>query len=569
MTVTAQATTERPWFKFYDAGVPREPTVPDFPLHGFLGRTAQSYPDAIATIFFGAKLTYGRLSDLADRFAAGLQSLGVKKGDRVALVLPNSPQYVIAFYGALRAGAVVVPTNPLYTPREMAHQLSATGVETVVVLSRVYPTLKAIAAETPAIKHVIVTNIKEYMPPVLRTLFTLAREKKDGHRVDTSGDARVRRFGDLLRATAKPATVNTAPSDLCALLPTGGTTGVPKFAMLSHHALVANAVQCMAWFSDTHPGVTRTLAVMPFFHIYGLTVVMNQAVAGGFGMVLLPQLNIHDMLKAIQKYKPQHFPGAPRIYVAINNSPETPKYDLRSIEACISGSAPLPLEVAQKFEQITHGGQVVEGYGLTEAAPVTHCQPIRGTHKIGTVGIPLPGVDSKIVDMETGTRELPIGEAGEIIVRGPNLMDGYWANPAETAGQLRDGWLYTGDVATMDQDGYFTIVDRKKELVIVSGFNVYPREVEEVLFSHPAVLEAAAIGIPDEQRGEVVKAFVVLKPGATATAEQIIEHCRTSLARYKVPHAVEFRTELPKTFIGKTLRRTLAAEEKAKRAAAH
>jgi long-chain acyl-CoA synthetase len=307
---------------------------------------------------------------------------------------------------------------------------------------------------------------------------------------------------------------------------------------------------------------------MPFFHSYGLTVLMNQAVAGAYTMVLIPQFKIEDVLRTIEKHRPQHFPGAPRIYVALNNSPLTKKYDLRSIRACISGSAPLPLEVATTFEKITHGGKIVEGYGLTEAGPVTHANPINGYCKIGTVGIPFPDVDAKIVDLDTGTREVAPGERGELLVRGPNLMDGYWQRPDETALALQDGWLATGDIATVDEDGYFTIVERKKEMIIVSGFNVYPREVEEVLYSHPAVMEAAAISMPDAQRGEAVKVFVVLKPGQTATAEELIAHCRGQLTGYKVPHAVEFRSELPKSLIGKILRRQLADEDRSKPQAA-
>ena len=564
MAVTSAPKTKRPWLKFYDQGVPHTLTYPDVTLQTFLDRSASEHPDVTATIFFNATLNYRELSDLADRFAAGLQSLGVKKGDRVALVLPNSPQYVIAFYGALRAGAIVVPTNPLYTPREMAHQFNATEADVVVVLSRMYPVVKAIAPQTPLVRHVVVTNIKEYMPALLRTLFTLAREKKDGHRADTAGDDRVRLFTDLLKVAAKPAAVPSATTDVAALLATGGTTGTPKFAILSQRALVANALQCRAWFPGSEPGLV-TLAFMPFFHSYGLTVLMNQAIAGAYTMVLIPQFNLEDMLKAIQKHRPQHFPGAPRVYVALNNSPLTKKYDLRSIRACMSGSAPLPLEVATTFEKLTHGGKIVEGYGLTEAGPVTHANPINGYCKIGTVGIPFPDVDAKIVDLDTGTREVAMGERGELLVRGPNLMDGYWQRPDETDLTLKDGWLVTGDVATMDEDGYFTIVERKKEMIIVSGFNVYPREVEEVLYSHPAVMEAAAIGIPDTQRGEVVKVFVVLKPGQTASAEELIAHCRGQLTGYKVPHQVEFRSELPKSLIGKILRRQLADEDKAKR----
>ncbi len=545
----------RPWYRFYDEGVPPTLTYPPVPLHSFLDETARRNPDAPATIFFGAELTYGELSALADRFAAALQAAGVRKGDRVALVLPNCPQYVIAFFGALRVGAVVVPCNPLYTAPELRHQLTDSGACVVVALSRTYTTVRQALAGT-AVREVFVTNIKEFMPRVLRALFTVARERKEGHRVTIeAGD---RRFADALRTEARPAPVAVRPEDLAALLYTGGTTGVPKGAMLSHRALVANALQGRAWYPRTVAGRTKSLAVMPFFHAYGLTVVLNQAVYGGYGLVLIPRFDLEMILKAIHRYRPELFAGAPRIYVALNTSPLAKKYDLSSIEACISGSAPLPLEVMREFEAMTRGGKIVEGYGLTEAAPVTHSNPILGHRKPGTIGIPWPDVDAKIVDLETGTRDLAPGDVGELVVRGPNLMDGYWNAPAETGLVLRDGWLYTGDIASMDEDGYFTIVDRKKELIIVSGYNVYPREVEEVLYAHPAVLEAAAVGLPDARRGEVVKAFVALRPGASATADELIAHCARSLARYKVPAAVEFRPELPKTLVGKVLRRALA-----------
>ncbi len=561
MTVAA---TERPWLRFYEPGVHHRLTYPPIPLHGFLEDAARNYPDATATVFFNATLTYRELSALADRFAAGLQSLGVKKGDRVALMLPNSPQFVIACYGALRAGAVVVPTNPLYTPRELRHQVIDSGAETLVVLSRLYPMARdAVPFSDTGLRRIIVTNIKEYMPPLLRTLFTLAREKKEGHRVDISRDGRAHAFQDILRRGVKPAPVTVTPKELAVLQYTGGTTGVPKAAMLSHRALVANTLQCRAWFPNIRHGESRCLIVIPLFHSYGLTVGMSLSVQSAGTMILIPRLDLHDILKAIHRWKPQQFPGVPRIYVAFNNSPETKKYDVRSIQACMSGSAPLPLEVATRFEELT-GGKVVEGYGLSEAAPVTHCNPLTGQRKLGSVGLPFPDVDAKIVDLETGTRDLPAGEVGEVVLRGPNLMDGYWNQPDETALVLRDGWLYTGDIGRMDEDGYFFIVDRKKEMIIVAGYNVYPREVEEVLYTHPAVMEAAAVGVPDRERGEVVKAFVALKPGMSAAAEQIIEHCRGALARYKVPVEVEFRAELPKSLIGKVLRRKLVEEERAK-----
>jgi long-chain acyl-CoA synthetase len=556
----------RPWTRHYDQGVPATLTYPNTTLHAFLDDAAESFPSATATIFFNAKRTWKQISDDAWRFANGLRAMGVKKGDRVAVMLPNTPQFIIAFYGALRAGAIVVPCNPLYTAPELRHQLEDSGAETIVVLSRLYPVLKA-AREGTRLRNVLVTNIKEFMPPVLRTLFTLAKEKKDGHRQPFAGDPGARAFADVLKSSSPtPFDSGVGRDDIAVLQYTGGTTGTSKGAMLSHRALVANTLQCRAWHVKVKDGVGVGMAVMPFFHVYGLTVVMGQAVQGAGAVVLEPQFELAHVLKDMAKHKPNTFPGAPRIYNAIVNSPLATKYDLRGIEACISGSAPLMVDTHKKFTQMT-GAKLVEGYGLTEASPVTHCNPLygEGKAKIGTIGIPYPDTESKIVDSETGEREMPVGEPGELILRGPQLMDGYWNRPDETAKTLRNGWLYTGDIATIDSDGYYAIVDRKKEMIIVSGFNVYPREVEEALATHPAVMDSAAIGKPHPIKGEEVKAFVVLKPGQTATAEELIAHSRTQLAPFKVPHEIEFRDSLPKTLIGKTLRRQLAEEDRKKR----
>ena len=555
----------RPWTRHYDRNVPATLVYPDVTLDAFLDDAAESYPNSTATIFFNAKRTYRQISEDAWRFANGLREMGVKKGDRVAIMLPNTPQFVIAFYGALRAGAIVVPCNPLYTVPELRHQLEDSGAETIVVLSRLYPVVKA-AREGSKIRSVIVTNIKEYMPPVLRTLFTLAKEKKDGHRQPFAGDPGTRAFADVMKSPATPFRAGTTKDDIAVLQYTGGTTGVSKGAMLSHRALVANTLQCRAWHINTTEGDGASMAIMPFFHVYGLTVVMAQAVQGAGAMILEPQFELERVLKDMQKYKPRTFPGAPRIYNAIINSPLATKYDLKGVEACLSGSAPLMVETHKKFTALT-GAKLVEGYGLTEAAPVTHCNPLygEGKQKIGTIGVPYPDTESKIVDTETGTREMPAGEPGELILRGPQLMDGYYNRPDETAKTLRDGWLYTGDIATIDADGYYSIVDRKKEMIIVSGFNVFPREVEEALATHPAVMDSAAIGKPHPIKGEEVKAFVVLRPEHTATAEELIAHARTQLAPFKVPHEIEFRESLPKTLIGKTLRRQLAEEERKKR----
>ena len=564
-TRIAAPETGKPWTRHYDPDVPSSLVYPPVPLQALLDDAAESHPDATATIFFNRKRTYRDISDAAWRFADGLRKLGVKKGDRVALVLPNTPQFVIAFYGALRAGAVVVPCNPLYTPPELQHQLADSGASVVVVLSRLYPVVKAARAGTK-VEHVVVTNIKEEMPPVLRLLFTVAREKKDGHRQPFAGDPGALSFREVLAAPAEPFDAGTSPDDVAVLQYTGGTTGVSKGAMLSHRALVANTLQSRSWFTNLRDGRDTVMAVMPFFHVYGLTVVMSLAIQAAAAMILEPQFDLEHVLKDVQRHKPKLFSGAPRIYNAINNSPLAQKYDLRSIEACISGSAPLLVETHRRFVELT-GANLVEGYGLTEAAPVTHCNPIfgEGKQKIGSIGVPFPDVESRIVDLEAGEKDCAPGESGELVLRGPQLMDGYYNRPDETAQTLRGGWLYTGDIATVDPDGYVSIVDRKKEMIIVSGFNVYPREVEEVLATHAAVMDAAAIGVPHPIKGEEVKAFVVLKPGASASADDLRAHCDRYLAPFKRPKEIEFRESLPKTLIGKTLRRELARQDEAKR----
>ncbi len=552
---------ERPWLKHYEPEVPTHLEYPEVALHDLLAASARHFPNRDATIFFGARLTYRSLHEQALRFANALRRLGVQKGDRVALMLPNCPQMVIAYYGALAAGAVVVATNPMYLERELQHQLSDAGAETIVLLTKFYPTLANVIDATP-VRNVIVTNIKDYFPTPLRLLFTLAKEKKEGHRVAIEGRPGVRRFLDLLHESPPtPPVVPVAAGDLALLQYTGGTTGVAKGAMLTHYNLVANTVQTRYWMSDLKDGAETFLGVMPFFHVYGMTVAMNLAVMIAGTLILQPRFEVHEVLKAIHRLRPTIFPGVPTMYVAINNCPEVKRYDLRSIRACISGAAPLPVEVQARFEQLT-GARLVEGYGLTEAAPVTHCNPIYGRRKAGSIGLPFPDVDAAIADLETGRVGLLPGEAGELVLRGPQVMAGYWGNPAETAQTLRNGWLYTGDIAKRDEDGYFYITDRKKDIIIAGGFNIYPREVEEVLYEHPKVKEAVVVGVPDAYRGETVKAFVVLKAGESATAEEIIGFCRERLAHFKTPKVVEFREALPKSLVGKILRRALREEER-------
>lgn len=569
---------ERVWYKHYEQGVSPTLNYPQAPLYSLLDNAAAEYPGRAAIVFgavahklpgqplMDAPMTYRELRDAVNRFANALVQLGVKKGDRVAIYLPNSPQFAIAFYGTLKAGAVIAPVNPIYTPRELEFILQDSGAETIVALSQFYPKLQQVRAKTK-LKNVIVTNIKEYFPGTLKTLFTLAMEKKEGHRVElAAGDLW---FQDVLKnQSTVPPKVEVKPEDDAVLLYTGGTTGVPKAAQLSHANLMANTVQLRAWIPWAKEGNEGFLTALPMFHSFAMTTCMNEAMLLAGTMILIPNpRDLEHILKSVAKHKPSFFPGVPTLYTAIINNPATAKYDLKSIRACVSGAAGLPVEVAKQFEKLT-GAKLVEGYGLSEASPVVSANPIFGENRIGTIGLPLSDTDVQLLDVETGTQPVPVGQPGELCVQGPQVMKGYWNKPEETARTIRDGWLHTGDVAVMDEDGYFRIVDRLKEMIISGGYNIYPREIEEVLYQHPAVLEAAAIGVADAYRGESAKAFVVLKPGQSATADELIAFCKQHLAPYKVPRAIEFRDALPKTMIGKILRRELAAEEKAKTPAA-
>jgi len=557
---------EKLWLKNYEPQVPHTLEYPERPLHTNLEETARKYPDATATIFLNHKIPYKELNELADRFAAALQQLGVKKGDRVAIYMANCPQFVASYYGALKAGAIAVTFNPLYAAREVEHQLKDSGAETIVVMSRFSPIVQQVRANT-ALKHVIVTNIKEYFPPLIKLLFTLFKEKKEGDAQDISGDANTYWFQELLsRAPAKPTPVDVKHSDTACLLYTGGTTGVPKGAELTHRNLMSNAMGCRYWLHDLRESKEIVLTAIPLYHSYGMTTCMNLSVYAGAAMLLIPNpRDFADVMKNIKKHQPTLFPGVPTMYVAFNNFPDVEKYGVKCIRACISGAAGLPVEVQTRFQELT-GAKLVEGYGLSEASPVTHANPIFGWNRIGTIGLPWPDTEARIVDLETGKKELGVNEIGELVVRGPQVMKGYWNMPEETALVLREGWLHTGDIARMDEEGYFQIVDRKKDMIIAGGFNIYPRDVEEVLYENPRVKEAVVAGIPDPYRGETVKAYVVLKEGETATEEEIIEFCKGKMAKYKVPKMVEFRPELPKTMVGKVLRRILVEEEKKKMA---
>jgi len=560
---------EKIWLKNYDEGIPATVEYPDFPLDQFMLNTASKHPNQTAIIFgaavgsqvLDAKLTYRQLNNLTDRLAAGLQRMGVQKGDRVVIMLPNSPQFVMAAYATWRIGATVVCCNPLYVAREVEHLVKDSGAETIVVMSSLYERVKSIRGNTD-LKRVIVTNIKEYFPGLLKFLFTLTKEKKEGHRVDISGDTDTYWFQDVLRdAPQKPEPVEIDQLEVATLIYTGGTTGVPKGAQLTHRNLVSNATVLNVW-SKSKEAEDVLVAVMPYFHSYGLTVGMNTCIANAITIVQIP--NPRDMvhvLKSIEKHKVTFYPGVPTMFIGFNNFPDRDQFDISSLRFAVSAAAPLPPEVQEKFQALT-GGKMVEAYGLTETGPAASMDPLEKPRD-HSIGLPLPDTDMKIVDVDTGEEELPVGDVGEIIIRGPQVMTGYYKMPTETANALRvgpdgqTGWFYTGDIGYMDEDGYFHIVDRKKDMIIAGGYNIYPADVEAVLFEYPKVKEAAVVGVPDEKRGETVKAFVVLKEGETATADEIISFCRENLAVYKAPASIEFREDLPKTMIGKVLRREL------------
>jgi long-chain acyl-CoA synthetase len=557
--------SDRPWVKYYDDGVPDHIEYPDIPVHQMLEDTAKKYPHTPCTIFNGAKISYEEVEKLTDQLAAGLASLGVRKGDRVGIFMPNTPQFVLAYFGILKAGGVVVATNPLYSKREIEHQVNDAGIEIMLVMSNFYNIIKEVQPKTK-IHTLVVTNIKEYLPPILAFLFGLTQEKKRGFRVDLAKEDIW--FKDLItRFPPKDRPKIDFESDDVALFQySGGTTGISKGAIGMHRNLVANAYQMNAWMVDSVDGGETVLMAIPLFHAYGMVAGMLFAISVGAAMVMIPNpRDLDDLLSNAEKYKVTVFPGVPTLYNAINNHPDVKsgKYDLSSIKACISGSAPLMRETKVKFEGLT-GGKLFEGYGLSETPTATHCNPMYGENRPGSIGLPLPDVDCRIISLDDEVTVLPPDEIGELVVNAPQVMKGYHNMPTETVNTLRDGWLYTGDIAKMDEDGYFYIVDRKKEVIKPGGFQVWPREVEEVISSNPKVLEVGVAGIPDAYRGESVKAWIVLKPGETATEEEIRQYCKENLATFKVPTEVEFRDELPKTTVGKVLRRELVREHKEK-----
>lgn len=564
----------RPWLSSYPDEVPHRLKYPDQSIAQFLLDSVNRYPDHKALHFLGKTMTYRELHTASVRLASELVALGVAKGDRVAIMLPNCPQAVVSYYGVLLAGAVVVQTNPLYVERELEHQLKDSGAIAIITVDLLYGRLSRVRGERPedgpipGLRHAIITSIADGLPFPKNLLYPI-KQRKEGFKNDIPyGRHGVLSYKKLLsgRAPSVELPLLASGDELAALQYTGGTTGTPKGVMLTHGNFVSNTLQMSAWCYKAEDGKEKFLAALPLFHVFGLTVLMNLSVLRAGMLILLPRFEIDTVLKTINDEKPTIFPGAPTMYVALINHPNAAKNDLSSIKICVSGSSALPLEVQEQFESLT-GGRLVEGYGLTETSPVANANPIWGKRKIGTIGLPFPDTEVAIVDPVSG-RRLRTGEMGELIVRGPQVMKGYWNRPEETAATLRDGWLHTGDLATMDEEGYFTIMDRIKDVIIASGFNVYPREVEEVLFEHPAVREAAVIGVKDEYRGESVKAFIVLKEGWHVSRSQLDRWCRDRLAAYKVPHHYAFRETLPKTMVGKVLRRKLVEEDNEQRESA-
>ncbi len=543
-----------PWLRHYDASVPAHIEYPRVPLYTLLDDTAAAQPNKAALLFYGRQFAFRDLKAHSDALASSLRRLGVQPGDRVALLLPNMPQFVVAYYGILKAGAAVVPLNPLYTEGELSVQITDAGAETVITIPMFLDKVGKLMGNTP-LKRVIAARLADALPFPL----SVAQRVREAGMLRRARGMVLLDFKTLADHPA-PADFHPAPADpddLAVLIYSGGTTGVAKGIMLSHYACVANAYQIAAW--GNLRGDERMLAVLPLFHGFGMSVTMNAPILHGGTTILMPRFNAADVLKAIQKYRPTFFIGVPTMFVALSNLPDIGRYDLSSLEGIFVGAAPLTRAIKENFEAKT-GARMIEGYGLTEAVTAIMANPYHGTHKIGSIGIPFPDVEVKIVGLNDG-RDLPPGELGEIILRSPTLMLGYYKNEAETAKALMDGWLHTGDIGMMDEDGYFTITDRKKELIIVGGFNVFPREIDEVIYKHPKVKEGIAVGIPDEYKGERIKAYIVLKDGETATPEEFKSYFRENLTPYKVPSEVEFRPDLPKSMIGKIMRRTLREEE--------
>jgi long-chain acyl-CoA synthetase len=554
---------QHPWIRHYNDGVPYTCSYPRCTLPELLRDSATRFPTATSLQFYGTRITYSELNDLVTRFALFLYKIGVRPGDRVAIMLPNIPQAIIGYYAALRVGAIVVQTNPLYVERELEIQLRDSGAETIVALDLFCPRIQSLLERT-ALRRVIFTSIRDFLPPLKRLLYPI-KARLNGRWICIKKGPTLYDFKEALQAipiASDPHSVlpSASPDDLALLQYTGGTTGTPKGVMLSHRNVITNAMQCRVWVPDLQEGREVFLGVIPFFHVYGLSTCQHLAIMTGSSLVLLPRFQVEEVLQAIQAHHVTIFSAIPMMFMKVTECPTVQRYNLRSLRICLSGASPLHAEVQDRFEQLT-GVKISEGYGLTEAGPVTHCNPVYGRNPQSSIGLPFPDTETRIVDLDTGEVVLPVGQAGELTVRGPQIMQGYWNNEQETRDVLRNGWLYTGDVVRQDKSGFFFLVDRKKDMIKTRGENVYPREVEEVLFRHPAVKDVVVAGIPDRHLGEAVKAYVVLRADQVITESDLILHCRVSLAVFKVPSHIAFRLELPKTLVGKVLRRALQSEE--------
>lgn len=538
---------EHRWYNFYDPGVPTSIVYPQVTLRDLLERNAKFFPEKPFLIFNDIIISYASCNTMANKLAQGLLGLGVKKNDRVALMAPNIPQYVIALMACFKIGAIAVPTNPLYTVPEITHQFTDSGSETVIVMAAFADkVVQVMQQESSIVKRTVVAQVP-------------------GKQIELPDSENVFDFDELIAGAENvDPDIKVSPEDIAMLQYTGGTTGSPKGCMLSNFNLVAMAAQDSAWYSPMVAlSEIRTLAAVPLYHIYGYNLNVNLALYVAGSVVLVAQPSVDNLLAAINQHKPTCFNAVPAMIIGLNQHPDTPQSKIKEIRGMVCGSAPLPVEAFKRFEELS-GARIVEGYGMSETSNIVTGNPAYTRRKIGSVGVPFPDVDIRIVDLEDGTTEMPMGEKGELICRGPQLMSGYWENPEETADSLRDGWLYTGDIAYMDEDGFIFIVDRKKDMLICSGFNVYPRDIDEVMFTHPKVIEACTIGVPDPKRGETVKVFVVLKPGESMTEQEVIDYCKERLAGYKVPKLVEFIDELPRTSVGKADRKALREWEKSR-----
>ncbi|MCP4692025.1 MAG: long-chain fatty acid--CoA ligase, partial [Desulfobacterales bacterium] len=544
----------KPWLARYEKGTPEKMEFEEACLPDFLERSAGEFPDNMALNFQGFTVNYGQLKEMVDRFASVLSGFGVEKGDSVAILLPNMIPCVVAYYAILKIGGVCVMNNPLYSDRELEHQFNDSGSKVLITIDLLGNRMIDLRPKT-AIQQIVITSIGDYLPFPKNLLFPLVGKKKK-LAADVKPAENVHRWKPLLAGASGEAPGATLAFDDIAMYQyTGGTTGVSKGVMLSHGNLSRQVQQVAAWFPKFTKGGEVMLGALPFFHVFGLTTAMNLAIYLGWGDVLIPKPQPEPLLEAIRKFKPTFAPLVPTMYIGMLEHPKINQTDISSIKGCFSGSAPLPIEVIKEFEERT-GAVIVEGFGLTESTPVTHINPFAGgQRKVGSIGLPIPDTEARIVDLEDGVTDMPVGETGELIIKGPQVMEGYLNRPDETAKTLKEGWLHTGDIARMDEEGYFYIVDRMKDMIICGGYNVYPRDIEEVFFEHPKVLEAAAIGIPHPKRGEAVKVFVVLKQGETSSQEELVEYCATKLARYKLPTEIEFKDELPKSNVGKVLKK--------------